>query len=87
MTEGYTVIPHNMSDISPYVSVNEGEIVANILQKEKCYFYDTCSFRIHSNLGKDEVEYLLKYIKSQTFSNLFYKILFTFFAPFLNNPF
>ena len=65
MAAGYTDTPHNMAEISPYVIVNEEKIVAEILEKGKCYFYDTCSFRRHSNLQNDAVEYLLKYIKNQ----------------------
>lgn len=65
MAESYTDIPHNMSEITPYVIVNEAEIVAEILRKDNCYFYDTCSFRRHSNLQNEEAEYLLKYIKNQ----------------------
>lgn len=65
MGEGYTDMPHNMSAILPYVITRKEDIVAEILRKQKCYFYDTCSFRRHANLKQEEVTYLLKYIQAQ----------------------
>lgn len=65
MAEGYTDVPLNMVEIESYVIVKNEEIVTEILNRDKCYFYDTCSFRRHSNLQQDAVEYLLKYIKDQ----------------------
>lgn len=62
MTDDYTDTPHNMSEIIPYVITDKTTIVTEILEKEKCYFYDACSFRRHANLKKIEAEYLLKYI-------------------------
>lgn len=65
MAIGYTDIPDNMAEITPYVIIEKDAIVATVFQNLKCYFYDTCSFRRHANLNNNEVEYLLKYIKSQ----------------------
>ena len=65
MVGGYTDTPRNMAEITPYVIASEEEMITQILEKEKCYFYDTCSFRRHSNLKNDTVEYILKYIKNQ----------------------
>lgn len=44
---------------------NRETIVAEILERKKCYFYDTYSFRKHANLEEQEAEYLLRYIKTQ----------------------
>lgn len=65
MAEGYTDIPHNMSEILPYVIVDEEEIVKEILRRQKCCFYDTCSFQRHAKLDAKRAEYLLEYIKAQ----------------------
>lgn len=65
MSVGYTDTPLNMADIAPYVITDTSDITKEIFEKQKCYFYDTCSFRRHANLGQNEAEYLLKYIKNQ----------------------
>ena len=62
---GYTNIPHNISKITPYVIMEKEKIITEILKNSKCYFYDTCSFRRHANLGSEQVEYFLRYIKNQ----------------------
>lgn len=66
MAVGYTEIPHNMAEITPYVITDKNIVAVEILEKQRCYFYDTCSFRRHANLNNREVECLLKYIKAQT---------------------
>lgn len=65
MANGYTDTPHNMTEIMPYVFTKKSDIISEIFGKQKCYFYDTCSFRRHANLNDNESEYLLKYIKTQ----------------------
>ena len=65
MAVGYTDNPYNMADLIPFVITDKETAAAEILGKQKCYFYDTCSFRRHANLRYDEAEYLLKYIKDQ----------------------
>lgn len=66
MAVNYTDNPYNMSEIISYVTVEKEKIVAEIYEKSKCYFYDTCSFRRHANLNNLHVEYFLKYIKNQS---------------------
>lgn len=66
MVVGYTDTPHNMEEISAYVITDKNIIVGELLQRQKCYFYDSCSFRRHANLKKDEAAYFLKYIKEQS---------------------
>ena len=65
MAGGYTDTPHNMAEIMPYVTTDKKTIVSEILNRQKCYFYDTCSLRRHSNLNQEESEYFFKYIKKQ----------------------
>lgn len=65
MAVGYTDMPHNMTEITPYVVTDKETIVTEVLGNQKCYFYDTCSLRRHANLSNEEAEYLLKYIKEQ----------------------
>lgn len=61
----YTDNPHNMSEITSYVTTETERIVAAILENPKCYFYDACSFRRHANLDDTHIEYLLRYMKNQ----------------------
>lgn len=65
MATVYTETPTNFADIDSYVITDKDQIVTTIYGKQKCYFYDTCSFRRHANLGKKEAEYFLKYIQQQ----------------------
>ncbi len=65
MGTDYIEIPHNMEELAPYAVTSREKAVTEILGKEKCYFYDACSFRRHANLEPNEAEYLLRYIKSQ----------------------
>lgn len=65
MAIGYTDTPHNMTEITSYVTTDKKKIVAEILGKQVCYFYDACSFRRHANLNHNAAEYFLKYIKDQ----------------------
>lgn len=65
MANGYTDTPHNMAEIMPYVLADKKDIIQQIFEKEKCYFYDTCSFRRHANLGSNEAEYFFHYITEQ----------------------
>lgn len=43
----YKDTPDNFTDIESYIVTNREEVVKAIVQSEKCYFYDTCSFRKH----------------------------------------
>lgn len=65
MAVSYTDNPHNISEITSYVTTEKEKIVAGIFGSSKCYFYDTCSFRRHANLDAAYVEYFLRYIKDQ----------------------
>lgn len=65
MADGYTETPHNFTEMMPYVITDKDAIAVEILRRQKCYFYDTCSFRRHANLKENEAEYLLKYMKNQ----------------------
>lgn len=65
MAAGYTDTPQNMAEITHYVVTDKKAIAAEILGKQKCFFYDACSFRRHANLNHDKAEYLLNYIKTQ----------------------
>lgn len=65
MAGGYTDTPDNMAEMISNVITDRRRIIAEILGKQKCFFYDTCSFRRHANLNSVEAEYLLTYIKAQ----------------------
>lgn len=65
MAENYTDNPRNMGELASYVITEKDEIIREIMEKQKCYFYDTCSFRRHANLDGEKAEYFLRYIKDQ----------------------
>lgn len=65
MAYGYTDVPHNLSEVLPYVIIDSERSVVEIFRKDKCYFYDTCSFRRHANLSREAVLTFLEYIKEQ----------------------
>ena len=65
MSPVYIDPPYNFHEIAPFVITDTREAAVRILAKKKCYFYDTCSFRRHANLGKEEIKFLLTYVKKQ----------------------
>lgn len=54
-------IPCNFSEMKQYIITDVQEISNNIILAEKCYFYDTCSFRNH--MVSSEQELLFDFIK------------------------
>ena len=65
MPSCYTDNPHNVSDIFAYVITDRRRINAEIHSREKCYFYDTCSFRRHVQLDDMSKDHLLEYVKNK----------------------
>ena len=65
MAAGYTDTPKNWSQLEPYVLVKKNRITDEIIRKKKCFFYDTCSFRVHANLGIEDAAHILEYVKMQ----------------------
>lgn len=61
MCKIYKDTPENFNDIEPYVSINSEDVVKRLIQSEKCYFYDTCSFRKHMII--DQPESIFDYVK------------------------
>ena len=59
----YVENPHNFQDISDYVITDTERICTEIIQAEKSFFYDTCSFRKHANLPENEK--IIQYIKQK----------------------
>lgn len=65
MENTYVEVPENWKEIEPYVIVDGEHILEEIYTKAQCFFYDTCSFRRHANLVKQDMESILKYIKKK----------------------
>lgn len=65
MPGSYTDNPLNISEIASYVIMEKEQIIAEILNNSRCYFYDTCSFRRHANLNDTNAGYFLRYIRNQ----------------------
>lgn len=65
MATVYTDTPHNFREIESFVITETRVFATEIFQKQKCFFYDACSFRGHANLSSEAVKYLLEYIKRQ----------------------
>ncbi len=61
MATVYSEIPHNWSDIQNYVITDKEEIVGIVIRAKKILFYDTCSFRYHSNLNETNRNQLISY--------------------------
>ena len=61
MCKIYKDTPENFNAIEPYICINSEEVVKRLMQSEKCYFYDTCSFRKHMII--DQPELIFNYIK------------------------
>lgn len=62
MEKIYVDAPYNFSQIETYVITDINAAVREIILAEKCYFYDTCSFRNHMSAAN--VHLLYEYIKS-----------------------
>lgn len=63
MATSYTDCPLNMTDIMQYILTNKSQCAQEILLAKRCFFYDACSFRHHSNMKHPE--YLFEYIKRE----------------------
>lgn len=61
----YTEIPNNYHEIAPLLETDLTRIIPLFFSSEKIYFYDTCSFRRHSNLAPNTMQKLAAYFKSQ----------------------
>ncbi|MBO5069337.1 MAG: hypothetical protein J6C37_03120 [Roseburia sp.] len=61
MERNYVETPHNFQEINSYVITEKAQIVQEVLCAEKCFFYDTCSFRKHANMAKPEC--FFEYVK------------------------
>lgn len=61
MAASYTENPLNMADIMQYIIEDKSSCAREILMAERCFFYDTCSFRTHANL--QHPEYVFEFLK------------------------
>ncbi len=61
MEKVYIDTPHNFQEIAEYVITDAEDIEKNIIMADKCYFYDTCSFRNHMMVS--ECRLIFDYIK------------------------
>ena len=58
-------IPYNWNDIKDLVETDTGEIISSIIASDKLFFYDTCSFRRHSNLSEKGKHFFVEYFKNK----------------------
>ena len=65
MAAAYTEIPHNYDEIAPFLETRIDYIRRSVISSKPLYFYDTCSFRIHSNLSGNGMDKLTDYFKKQ----------------------
>ena len=65
MDLGYTETPRNFDQLKPYVITDVAQATKTLFQSEKCFFYDTCSFRAHANLKSSSAKPIVKYMKTQ----------------------
>jgi len=65
MAAAYTEIPYNYDEIEPLLETCIDDIKRAFINSKTLYFYDTCSFRIHSNLPRNGMSKLTDYFKKQ----------------------
>lgn len=65
MAGTYSEIPENYSEIDSFLETNIESMISIIILSKKMFFYDTCSFRRHSNLAQNEMRKLAEYFKSE----------------------
>lgn len=65
MAGTYMEIPYNWNDIKDLVETDTGEIISSIIASDKLFFYDTCSFRRHSNLSEKGKHFFVEYFKNK----------------------
>lgn len=63
MATVYKEIPYNYSDVESFFLTSEEDVIRKIFSSDKCFFYDTCSFRTHANLRADAAEFILQHIE------------------------
>lgn len=63
MKDGYLENPRNWDQVERWV--NKDEFIMAVFGRKKCFFYDTCSFRYHANLKRQDLEKILEYIKRE----------------------
>ena len=61
MATNYVETPHNFEEIASYVTIEKKMILEKFYQSDKCFFYETCSFRKHAQLSRPD--YLFEYVK------------------------
>lgn len=66
MATVYLEVPKNWSEIEAKVSTSSQRITEALLYEyDKVFFYDTCSFRGHSNLAVTDVDHIISHIKQE----------------------
>ena len=65
MPTTYVESPHNWSEIESFVKTDDDEIIQDIVVSSKVFFYDTCSFRRHSNLTPEKRKIIINYFKQE----------------------
>ncbi len=67
MATAYFEVPKNWDAIEAKVTTEADKIVEALLYKYKrVFFYDTCSFRGHSNLLNKDVDHIIAHIKEES---------------------
>lgn len=62
----YSEVPKNWEDIKLEVTTDPDKIAEAFLYTyKKVFFYDTCSFRGHSNLKDEDMDHIIAYIKQE----------------------
>lgn len=65
MATVYTEIPHNFEQICSMFEMDIRQIIRIAFTSEKLFFYDTCSFRTHSNLSENGMRRMTEYFKKK----------------------
>ena len=65
MPTEYHEIPVNWEDIKNYVLCEDSDFVDAIIEADKVFLYDTCSFRFHSNMAATSMKGLIRFFKKE----------------------
>ena len=65
MATAYAEIPGNFEKIKPLLETDIENIKSMVFTAKTLFFYDTCAFRVHSNLSENGMSKLAAYFKKQ----------------------
>ena len=75
MAASYFETPNNWKDIEDYVISDTATIIREVIRSNKVLFYDTCSFRYHSNLPSTNQKQVIQYFRQKKMTVILTRII------------